>query len=142
MFIMALMLGFTSFVIEMMIASSFPYWRQLAHKNKAFNMIASIGLSSTIGFLFGAQGLIMMTGALFGTMLSIPGYAFLHWNYDTPKAKSSGGNRYDHMKKQAKPKYEKAKELGGDLAKTGWFVGRTITAPIWISRKIYRKVKK
>lgn len=142
MIIMALMLGFTSFVVEMMIASNFPYWRQLAHKNKAFNMIGSISLSATIGFLFGAAGLIMMTGALFGTMLSIPGYAYLNWNYDTPKARVNGGNRYRHMKNEAKPKYEKTKELGRDLVKTGWFVGRTITAPIWISRKIYLKIKK
>lgn len=139
---MVILLSVASSALELMIASQVPLWRQWSYKSKLFNLVNSMFLSYIIGIAFGAAGLIAMTAGFVSTFMTIPGYAFLHWNYDTPKAQSSGGNRYEHMKKQAKPKYEKAKELGGDLVKTGWFVGRTITAPIWITRKIYRKIKK
>jgi hypothetical protein len=139
---MVLLLAIASSALELMIASQIPLWRQWSYKSKLFNLINSMFISYIIGIAFGAQGLIAMTAGLVSTFMTIPGYIVLHWNYDTEKAKATGGNRYDAMKKSAKPKYEKAKELGGDLAKTGWFIGRTITAPIWISRKISRKLKK
>jgi hypothetical protein len=139
---MVLLLAIASTSLELMIAAQVPLWRQWSHKSKLFNLINSMFLSYIIGIAFGAQGLIAMTAGFVSTFMTIPGYAFLNWNYDTPKAQSVGGNRYAHAKAQAKPKYEKAKELGGDLVKIGWFTGRTITAPIWIPRKIYRKIKK
>jgi hypothetical protein len=82
-----------------------------------------------------------MTAGVLSTFLTIPGYAILNWNYDTPKAQSQGGNRYNHTKQTIKPKLEKGKELGSDLIKVGYVTGKVITSPIWISRKAYRYFK-
>jgi len=137
-----IVLGLSSFIVEMMLAVNIPWWRQNAHRLKWFNMIISIALSSVLGFLFGAAGLVVMGAALFGTVLSIPGYAFLNWNYDTEIAKTKyEGNRYKYAKKESKPKIVKAKELGSDLIKVGYVTGKVITAPLWISRKIYNYCK-
>lgn len=141
MLVMVLLLAIISTALELAIASQVPLWRQWSHKSKLFNLLNSVFLSYLIGIAFGAQGLIVMTAGILSTFMTIPGYAILNWNYDSPKARSQGGNRYGHAKKTIKPKIEKTKELSGDLIKIGWIVGRTITAPIWIPRKIYRKYK-
>lgn len=140
---MVILLAFMSTVLELMIAAQIPAWRQWSHKSKLFNLINSMFLSYILGVAFGAAGLIAMTAGVLSTFMTIPGYTFLNWNYDTKIAREKyEGNRYRHMKKNVKPKYEKAKELGGDLVKIGWVTGRVVTSPIWIPRKIYRKIKK
>lgn len=134
-------LAIASTALELMIASQVPWWRQWSHKSKSFNLINSMFISYILGIAFGAAGLIAMTAGIVSTFMTIPGYSILNWNYDTPKAHAQGGNRYAKIKTDAKPKYEKTKELGGDLIKIGWITGKVITAPIWIPRKIYRKIK-
>lgn len=141
MFIMTFMLAIMSAILELMIASQVPIWRQWSHKSKLFNLLNSIFLSYLLGIAFGAQGLIAMTAGVLSTFMTIPGYAILNWNYDTPKAQSQGGNRYNHTKQTIKPKIEKGKELGSDLLKFGYITGKVITSPIWISRKVYRYIK-
>jgi hypothetical protein len=141
MFIMTFMLAIMSATLELMIAAQIPAWRRWSHKSKLFNLLNSMFLSYLIGIAFGAQGLIAMTAGVLSTFLTIPGYAILNWNYDTPKAQSQGGNRYNHTKQTIKPKLEKGKELGSDLIKVGYVTGKVITSPIWISRKAYRYFK-
>jgi hypothetical protein len=141
MLVMAMMLAIMSAALELMIASQIPAWRKWSHKSKLFNLVNSMVLSYFVGIMFGAQGLIAMTAGFLSTFMTIPGYAMLNWNYDTDKAKSQGGNRYQYTKKTVKPKLTKGKELAGDLVKVGYVTGKTITAPIWISRKAVRFYK-
>ena len=141
MLIMAFMLAIMSAALELMIAAQVPLWRQWSHRSKLFNLLNSMVLSYLIGIAFGAQGLIAMTSGVLSTFLTIPGYAFLNWNYDTEKAKVQDGNRYQYAKKTVKPKLEKGKELGSDLIKVGYVTGKVITSPVWISRKVYRRFK-
>jgi uncharacterized membrane protein len=141
MFMMMMMLAIASTIVEMMFAANFPAWRINAHKYKWFNMIVSILISFVLGFAFGAAGLIALGAAMVSTMLSIPGYAFLHWNYDSVKAQALGVPRTVHIKTVAKSKSEKGKELAGDLAKVAYGTGKVITAPIWITRKATNKYK-
>ena len=141
MFAFAIMLAIASTIVEMMFAANFPTWRRLAHEFKWFNMTISILLSFIIGVAFGAGGLIAMTAGLISTVFSIPGYAFLHWNYDTPKAQSLGTTRTNHMKTKTKTKFAKGKELASDLGKVAYGTGKVITAPIWIPRKASHKYK-
>jgi hypothetical protein len=98
-------------------------------------------LSYIIGIMFGAQGLIVMFAGVMSTFLTIPGYAMLAWNFDSPKAAAKGGNVYKHTKTTIKPKMEKGKELAGDLLKVGYVTGKTVTAPIWVTRKAVRYYK-
>jgi hypothetical protein len=138
---MAFMLAIMSAALELMIASQIPAWRKWSHKSKLFNLINSMILSYFVGIMFGAQGLIAMTAGFMSTFMTIPGYAILNWNFDSPKAATQGGNRYKHTKSTIKPKVEKGKELAGDLVKVGYVTGKVITSPIWISRKAVRFYK-
>jgi len=130
---MMIVLGFSSFIVEMMFAVNIPWWRQNAYRLKWVNMIISITLSSILGFLFGAAGLVVMGAALLGTVLSIPGYAFLHWNYDSPQAQRHGGNMLSHIR-------EKWVQAFKDLAKIIFTVIKVITFPIWSIRWLIQKV--
>ena len=141
MLMMMIMLAVSSTIVEMMFAANFPAWRRNAHKYKWFNMAVSILISFILGFAFGAAGLIALGAAMVSTMLSIPGYAILHWNYDSVKAQTLGTPRSVHIKTVVKDKSEKGKELAGDLAKVAYGTGKVITAPIWITRKATTKYK-
>jgi len=139
---MVFLLAIMSTVLELMIAANVPLWRQWSYKSKLFNLLNSMFLSYFIGLGFGAQGLIALTAGVLSTFLTIPGYSYLNWNYDTEIAKTKyEGNRYKYAKKVSKPKIVKAKELGSDLIKVGYVTGKVITAPLWISRKIYNYCK-
>jgi hypothetical protein len=129
---MMIMLGFASFIVEMMFASKIPVWRQNAHKLKWLNMVISIGLAFILGTAFGAKGLVAMGAAMIGTILSIPGYAFLYWNYDSPMAQKHGGNMLAHESK-------KWKIVLLDFFKVLYKILRIITAPIWITRSVISK---
>lgn len=137
----AMTLAIMSTIVEMMFAVNFRSWREAAHKYKAVNMIISLFLSFVIGMAFGAGGLIAMTAGMMSTVLSIPGYAFLHWNMDSPKARSLGTTRTNNAKKIAKNKYEKTKEVTNDLGKVAYGTAKVVTAPVWIPRKISNKYK-
>jgi hypothetical protein len=129
------LLAFASFAFEMLIASKFPLWRKLAYKSKLANLTMSILLSYLLGIAFGAAGLITMTAAILSTLMSIPGYTILAWNFDTPKAQAlPERSRYQHESK-------KWKQVGSDTVKMTYGTLRVITAPVWISRKIYKSIK-
>lgn len=139
----AVILAFASFIFEMLIASKFSIWRKLAHKSKLANLTLSLILSYVLGELFGAAGLIVMTAAIISTLLSIPGYTYLSWNYDTDTAKAlPEKSRYKHEE-------IKVKKLGADLYTLGKGTAKIITIPIWLprdyiynpSKKIYKKLK-
>jgi uncharacterized membrane protein len=141
----AMTLAIMSTIVEMMFAANFKAWREAAHRYKAVNMIISLSLSFIIGIAFGAGGLIAMTAGMISTVLSVPGYAFLHWNMDSPKATSLGTTRTNHTKAIAKHKYDKTKEVTNDLAKVAYGTAKVVTAPVWIPRKInhsYKNFKK
>lgn len=129
------MLAFASFVFEMLIAAKFPFWRKLAHSSKIANLAMSVFLSYILGIAFGAAGLIAMTAAILSTLMSIPGYAMLAWNFDTPKAQAlPEKSRYQHGAK-------KWKQVGSDTTKVAYGTLKVVTAPVWIPRKIYKSIK-
>lgn len=132
-FSMMISLAIASSIVELMFAAKIPWWRRNAYKLKWFNMVISIFLSWFLGFLFGAGGLIVMGAAMISTALSIPGYAFLHWNYDSEQAAKHGGNMYGHIRKKWSQAFK-------DLAKVIYAVIRTITFPIWGTRWVIRKL--
>ena len=138
---MMLILAVTSCALELMIAAKVPIWRQMSAKYPLFNLLNSLVISFIMGIAFGASGLVAMGAGVVSTILSVPGYAFLHWNYDSPKAQTLGIPRTQHIKIVAKDKSEKGKELAGDLAKVAYGTGKVITAPIWVTRKATTKYK-
>ena len=127
MFAMMIMLAISSTMVEMMFAANFKAWRVNAHKLKWFNMVISIALSFILGIAFGAQGLIVMGAAMISTALSIPGYAFLHYNYDTDTAKRYENGMFSHY-------FHKWTQVLSDFFKIIYKILRIITAPIWITR--------
>ena len=149
MLIIIIGLAITSAILELMIASQIPIWRQWSHKSKLFNLINSMFLSYLVGIAFGAQGLIAMSAGLLSTFMTIPGYAVLHWNYDTEKAKNSGGNRYKQTREKVKhdiqPKVQQTvaatKEVSSDIAKVGGYAIKTIAFPFKASYKTYKYFK-
>lgn len=141
MFMMMIMLAVSSTIVEMMFAANFPAWRKNAHKYKWFNMVVSVFISFILGVAFSAGGLIALGAAMISTVLSIPGYAFLYWNFDSPKATTRGGNQFAHIKQTSKEAYEKWSVALSDLAKLIYSFIRFITFPIWFSRNIYIKAK-
>lgn len=138
------LLAVTSAVFELMIAAQVPAWRRWSHKSKLFNLVNSMVLSYLIGIAFGAQGLIAMTSGIFSTFLTIPGYAFLNWNYDSKSAQNVGGNHYRHTKEVIKPKVEKTVKhtaiTGRKAIKTASITGKVLFSPVKYSYKAYKSV--
>ena len=132
-FMMMIWLAIASTIVEMMFAAKIPYWRKNAHKFKWVNMVMSILLSFVLGLMFGAAGLIALGAAMISTVLSIPGYAFLHWNYDSPQASKHGGNMTRHLRAKWSQAFK-------DLAKMIYGIIRVITFPIWATRSILNKI--
>lgn len=132
-----LILAVASSAIEMMFAAKIPAWRKAAKKYKLVNLIASLVLSYILGVMFGAAGLIAMTAAIFSTILSIPGYIFLEWAYDSPQAQKHGGNLIQYHK-------NRWKTVISDFFTIIYKVLRIITFPIWATRSLiikYRELK-
>ena len=141
MFGFAITLAIASFLVEMMIASKVPLMRQLAKNNLLVNLAISLGLSYFIGTMFGAIGLTAMTAAIISTLMSVPGYAFLEWAYDSEKAHAEGGNRIKHKKEQVQVTTEKWTQTLSDFFKIIYGILKVITFPIWIIRSITSKTK-
>lgn len=129
---MMVMLAIASTVVELMFAAKIPAWRKGAHKLKWLNMVISIALSFILGLAFGAAGLIALGAAMLSTVLSIPGYAFLNWNYDSKQAQRNGGNMIQHI-------YKKWTQAFKDLAKIFYAIIRVITFPVWGTRVLINK---
>lgn len=141
MFDFAITLAIASFLVEMMIASKVPLMRQLAKNNLLVNLAISLGLSYFIGIMFGAIGLTAMTAAIISTLMSVPGYAFLEWAYDSEKAHAEGGNRIKHKKEQVQVTTKKWTQTLSDFFKIIYGILKVITFPIWIIRSITSKTK-
>jgi len=141
MFGFAITLAIASFLVEMMIASKVPLMRQLAKNNLLVNLAISLGLSYFIGIMFGAIGLTAMTAAIISTLMSVPGYAFLEWAYDSEKAHAEGGNRIKHKKEQVQVTTKKWTQTLSDFFKIIYGILKVITFPIWIIRSITSKTK-
>jgi hypothetical protein len=129
---MMLILAVTSTVLELMIAAKVPAWRKLSAKNPLFNLLNSLFLSFLVGIAFGASGLIAMGSGVISTVISVPGYKFLYWNYDSPMAQNHNGNMMAHIKKKWTQAFK-------DLAKVIYSVIRVITFPIWGTRLALQK---
>jgi hypothetical protein len=130
-----ILLALMSTLFEGMIAAKIPLWRKIAYKSKLANLFMSILLSYILGVAFGAGGLIAMTAAILSTIMSIPVYTYLNWNYDSPQAKKlPEKSQYAHQSK-------KWKQVGADTAKMTYGTLKVVTAPIWIPRGVYRKFK-
>jgi hypothetical protein len=130
---MMILLAISSTIIELMFAAKITWWRTNAYRFKWFNLIISLVLSWILGFAFGAAGLVVMGAAMISTALSVPGYAFLHWNYDSEQAKKYNGNTLSHVRKKWSQAFK-------DLAKMIYAVIRVLTFPIWSVRWIIQKV--
>ena len=130
-----ILLAVMSSLFEGMLAAKIPILRKIGHKSKLANLMISILISYILGVAFGAGGLIAMTAAILSTIMSIPVYTYLYWNYDSPKAKSlPEKSQYSHQAK-------KWKQVGADTVKMTYGTLKVVTAPIWIPRGIYRKFK-
>lgn len=131
---MMLILAITSTLIELLIASRVKWWRQKSHDNKLFNVLNSLLLSFLIGLAFSASGLIAMGAGVISTVFTIPGYQFLHWNYDSPMAQKHGGNMMLHLK-------SKWFQTIKDFFTLVYKILRIITFPIWGTRWAVTKLK-
>jgi hypothetical protein len=129
---MMIILAITSTVLELMIAAKIPAWRRLSAKSPLFNLLNSLFISFLMGIAFGAGGLIAMGAGVISTVLSVPGYKFLYWNYDSPQALSHGGNMMTHVKTKWIQAFK-------DLAKVIYGIIRFITFPIWGTRYAIKK---
>lgn len=134
MFMFVIILAVASTAIELMLAAKIRAWRRNAHKYKVVNLGLSVFLSFIIGILFGAAGLIAMTAAILSTIMSIPGYSFLHWMYDSPQALARGGNQYLYYK-------NKWKQLIIDFVNLIYKILRIVTFPIWGTRAVVKKFR-
>lgn len=129
---MMLILAVTSSVLELMIAAKVPAWRRLSAKSPLFNLLNSLFISFLMGVAFGAGGLIAMGAGVISTVISVPGYKFLYWNYDSEQALAHGGNMMRHIKN----KWSQALK---DLAKVIYSIIRVITFPVWGTRLAVQK---
>lgn len=141
MFAFAIILAIASTAFELMIAAKIPLWRQLSHKSLIFNLGNSMILSYLVGIMFGAAGLIAMTAGIFSTLMTIPGYKFLHWCYDSPQAQARGGNQLLYMHQQWIKLTAKWAQALRDLATVIYKIIRFITFPIWFTRACLLKYR-
>ena len=70
----AFILAMVSCAFEITIAEKVPAYRHLAGKYVLVNLAGSMVLSYSLATLFGAGGLIAMTGAIMATLMAIPYY--------------------------------------------------------------------
>jgi len=140
-FSMMLMLALASTLVELMFAARFKVWRKNAHKFKWVNMTISIALSFVLGMAFGAAGLIALGAAMVSTVLSVPGYAFLNWNQDTPTALAQGGNRVKYYWDDFHVHWAKWRVALADFGKLIFTFIKILTFPIWVTRTFVIKIK-
>lgn len=131
---MMIILAVTSTILELMIASKIKWWREKSHQSKLFNMLNSLFLSFLVGLAFSASGLIAMGSGVISTVLTVPGYQFLYWNYDSPIAQKHGGNMMLHLK-------SKWFQTIKDFFTLVYKILRIITFPIWGTRWAVTKLK-
>lgn len=130
---MMLILAVTSTLLELMIAAKIPAWRRLSARSPLFNLLNSLFISFLTGLAFGAAGLIAMGAGVISTVLSVPGYQFLHWNYDSAMAQRNGGSMYKYTVKKWSQTFK-------DFFQLIYKIMRVMTAPIWITRSVVTKL--
>jgi len=138
---MMIMLAVASTLVELMFAARFKFWRLNAHKYKWVNMTISILLSFILGEAFGAVGLIALGAAVLSTIMSVPGYAFLHWNHDSAVAITQGGNRTIYYWKNFHTHWAKWRVALADFGQLIYSFIRIITFPIWAMRYLFIKAR-
>lgn len=138
---MMIILAITSCALELMIAAKVPIWRRLSAKSPLFNLLNSLVISFVMGIAFGAAGLVAMGAGVISTVLSVPGYQFLKWNYDTPRARAHGGSEVNYHYAIFKSKLtgykttlNKWSVAISDLGKLIYSLIRFLTFPIWMTR--------
>ena len=129
---MMIILAVTSAILELMIAAKVPAWRRLSGTSALFNLTNSLVLSWLVGIAFGAAGLIAMGAGVISTVLTVPGYKFLYWNYDSPAAQAVEGTLLSHSIK-------KWRIAIADFFKLLYKIIRVITFPIWGTRIAVQK---
>jgi hypothetical protein len=139
-FSMMIILAITSCLLELMIAARVPIWRRWSSASPLFNLINSLFISFVMGVAFGAAGLVALGAGIISTILSVPGYKFLHWNYDSPTALALGGNRYQHIKKNFNAYWAKWSVALKDFFQLVYIGFKVITFPLWFTRLVFIKV--
>lgn len=139
-FSMMMVLAVTSCLLELMIAARVPVWRRWSGSSPLFNLINSLFLSFVMGIAFGAAGLVALGAGVISTILSVPGYKFLKWNYDSPGAIAVGGNRWKHFKENFGVYWAKWSVALKDFFQLIYTIIKVITFPIWFTRLIILKI--
>lgn len=139
-FSMMIILAITSTLLELMIAARIPKWRKWSAASPLFNLLNSLFLSFVMGIAFGAAGLVALGAGVISTLLSVPGYKFLHWNFDTPEAAAVGGNRWKHFKNNFGTYWSKWSIALKDFFSLIYTIIKIITFPIWFTRLLFIKL--
>jgi hypothetical protein len=138
---MMLILAVTSCALELMIAAKIPAWRKLSAKSPLFNLLNSLVISFVMGIAFGANGLVAMGAGVISTILSVPGYQFLRWNYDTHTARAQGGNRAIYYWKNFHVHWAKWRKVLGEFNQLIYTFFRVITIPVRILNAVFKFIK-
>lgn len=139
-FSMMIVLAVTSCLLELMIAARVPVWRRWSGASPLFNLVNSLFISFIMGLAFGAAGLVALGAGVISTILSVPGYKFLYWNYDSPGAIAVGGNRFKHFKENFNVYWAKWSVALKDFFQLIYTIIKVITFPIWFTRLILIKM--
>lgn len=140
-FSMMIILAVTSCLLELMIAARVPVWRRWSGSSQLFNLVNSLFISFILGLAFGAMGLVALGAGIISTLMSVPGYKLLYWNYDSPGALALGGNRWKHFKENFGVYWAKWSIAIKDFFKVIYTIIKVITFPIWFSRLIFIKIR-
>ena len=138
---MMLILAVTSCALELMIAAKIPAWRRLSARSPLFNLLNSLAISFAMGLAFGGNGLVAMGAGVISTILSVPGYQFLRWNYDTPEAKAQGGNRAVYYWRNFHVHWAKWRKVLGEFNQLIYTIFRIITIPVRILNSVYKFIR-
>jgi len=138
---MMIILAITSCLLELMIAAKVPIWRRLSGKYPLFNLLNSLVISFFMGIAFGAAGLIAMGAGVISTIMSVPGYKYLYWNYDTPEAHAQGGNRTKYYWNNFHVHWAKWRKVLGEFNQLMYAIFRFITFPVRIINKCYQVIR-
>ena len=138
---MMIILSITSCALELMIASKVPIWRRLSGKYPLFNLLNSLVISFVMGIAFGAAGLVTLGAGIISTIMSVPGYKFLYWNYDTPEAHAQGGNRSKYYWSNFHVHCARWRKVLGEFNQLMYAFFRAITFPVRIFNKCYQVIR-
>jgi len=139
-FSMMIILAVTSCLLELMIAARVPVWRRWSGASPLFNLINSLFLSFLLGIAFGAAGLVALGAGVISTLMSVPGYKILKWNYDSPGAIAVGGNRWKHFRENFGSYWAKWSVAIKDFFQLIYAIIKVITFPIWFTRLVILKM--